>query len=80
MSFAVPVSALAGFCFGVLQSLFVGLRVKGWAGGTGLLWGFIVAASSAVAAIWMEWYGVLFAFALAIFILAVSMVQIARGR
>ncbi len=81
MSAQIATAALAGFVFGVLQSLLLGTTLaRNWQGGTGCVWGIIIAVPSTIASIWTGWYASLIALALSVAVFLCGTASIARDK
>ena len=69
-------SAASGFIFGFTQSLLIGIWLKNWDGGHGILWGGIIAISSGIAGIFLGKFGILFGFVFSVLIGLLSIAEI----
>jgi hypothetical protein len=76
---AIAVSTVFGFLLGAGQSLAVGLYAGSWDGGTGLVWGFVVALPAGLAAVAVGWWGIAVAAALAVSVGAASALTVWRS-
>jgi hypothetical protein len=76
MLMAILCYLLAGFGLGVFQSFLVGLAARSWTGGTGLLWGSIIALTSGVIAMFLGWWGIVVATALPVLVGLASAVSL----
>ena len=80
MLIVIIVALIVGFFSGFVQSLLVGLITGTWDGGTGCLWGLMVAIPSALAAVWLGWWANVLALSVSAFVFALSYVSIKKGR
>ena len=72
------VCAVAGFALGVFQSFIIGMYIGTWDGGTGLLFGGIVATISLVAAVFVGWWALAVAVFLPVILGVLSFMSIHR--
>jgi hypothetical protein len=76
----ITVALIAGFLLGGLQSFIAGLMARSWGGGTGILWGIIIAVPSAIAAVWLGWYAPIVASVISLLVFALTALSIHRDR
>ena len=76
----ISIIALIGLVLGFLQSLLAGIYARSWDGGTGILWGLIIAVPSGIAAAWLGWDAIWMAAALALIVLVLSLLSIYRDK